>query len=256
MLTSKDDFLKILSKSNDFLTTTISNNTHNFSKEIIESVTIDTKNKISILIEQIKSEISDFSVNSIRKSRGFIASLFNYDISSNDIHRFVLKKKNNIINLKTDLILLEKNILKTELFLNEELKSIKTQLEENTLLISNTIKEADILKNTVLDLNDLDEIMIAELNNNKNNCLIAFEEQLQMLKTKNLILKQHIEFLILQISSSNDIRKKINNLINHVLDKWNDYYTNQILNRTVDIAIIHEVNSKVNSEPDLKLLNM
>lgn len=229
MIVDKDKFLKILDNSNSKLEEFKIVVGLNFSKEIINSVGSEDRIKASMIIEQIQEELNTFDYNSILMSKGFFRRIFVRKISTNDITRFFTNKKNTLINLSTSLVLTQKELFKTLLFLEEELSSNKDQLKQVVVTRTQLIRTAETLKNTILDITDLDEYLALELNNKKLDLLKDFENKIRILTTNIVVLNQNITSSIILIKTFKKFNDNIEELVKTVFPKWIEMFTNQVM---------------------------
>jgi len=162
--------------------------------------------------------------------------VFNSKITSSDINKFFLNKKNNLVNIKTDLILLSKKIEKTNLLLDEELEINKAQLTSIVVNLAKLSRDGKELKDLVLDITKVEENIALELGLKKIELLENLNDDIDTLTVAKTIINQNITFINVTKKNLKQLSKSINLLVEITIPKWDELFA-QELTRTKIINV-------------------
>lgn len=229
MIVNKNKFLEKLNQFEQISVNESLNSNKNFSKEIMESLVVEDQNKLALIKDQLNSELTNYDTMAIYQSMPWFKRIFIRKITPKDIIKFFTNKQNNLLSIKTDLLMHVKKLERTLLFLDEELESNKTQLSKIVVNIAKLTRDGEELKNLILDTNSVEEFIALELGNKKLEKLKNISDDIETLTVAKTVITQNISYILTTKKNIKMLFKSIDLLINITIPKWNDVFAQEIL---------------------------
>lgn len=230
MIVDKNKFLEELNRFDQVSVEESLNENKNFSKEIVESLVTENKNTLEEINERLIKELKNYDTMAIYQSLSWFKRMRTSNITLKDITKFFTNKKNNLISIKTDLILLTKKIQRTDLFLNEELENNKSQLTRIVVNLAKLTRSGEELKNLILDTSSVEDFIALELGNKKLEKIKNINDDIETLTIAKTIITQNISFMLVTKKNIKTFIKSIDLLINVTIPKWDETFSHEMAN--------------------------
>lgn len=249
MVVTQSKFNELLSKYNNQINQIPTNLTISFNKELIDTDISKNKTTLSFSVETLKNELTHFNVADIKHNLSWFRKVFNPTITATDFSKFYTYKNNKLIDIKTELMLAQKGILKTILLIDEELTEIKSSLKINKKNKNNLLKV--ITKITELEIKNDDDIIVNELENKRDNILNDIKSKLETIDLNNIVLTQNVEILKSNLRELKKLNKSLEELVTVVIPNWTRYFTIKLMNKEITSENYSKHIEQINEETNI-----
>lgn len=230
MIVDKNKFLDKLNRFDQISVNESLNSNKNFSKEIVESLVAKDQNKLALINERLNEELKNYDTMAIYRSMSWFKRMFVSKITPKDVIKFFTNKKNNLISIKTDLLLQIKQLERTVLFLDEELENNKTQLSRIVVNLAKLARDSEELKNLILDTSSVEDFVALELGNKKLEKLKNISDDIETLTIAKTVITQNISYIITTKKNIKILFKSIDLLIKVTIPKWDETFSQEMAN--------------------------